>query len=490
MSAVSGDVLTFLEAVALTPGLWASVSVRTIAVRVSDRWHNLVTRCQLEPHSPDDIRPLDNPPQLEMLRLEQMVLPAADLQAFVAAVTEGEATVGSLPISFLATRSPSETEQEPYSRSFCNLCSDIEAPQTATGFRIGHRLRLFGGSGNEFFKDLPRSRDGLNAALIALEHPWDGLDGLTLHGVGSTARIDYHTDVSAEFVAPLPLRWLGAALEKGLLRYRVQVGPAAASSKCSIGVFGIQAEGPPVSESIAMQPGALIPDGPAYAWDGTSTFEGARLLTLLLRLGPFLVERRIVADPIGGAENPRIAVYRVFDRDLTELNRLLTAPQPKDKDLFHSAVSRLFTIAGFSVDSFVADKPLQGRHRGPVDFIAYAPTERFVLVVECTTGTLASKEGKAGRLVTRARDVQAALANVSGDEVLAMMVTALEAVPESELQDAATDGVAVVTLPDLGALLRLAEEQAPLAKIVGWCRARVPHAQAPGMMIGRKPMAS
>lgn len=194
---------------------------------------------------------------------------------------------------------------------------------------------------------------------------------------------------------------------------------------------------------------------------------------MILRVGPFVADERTTTDPAKLGNNARLVAYAQFDPALRRLTGIIErAARERNGDEFHSVVARLFTFAGFYVDSLVADKSLTGK--GIPDLIAHAPHEGWLLVVECTIGTLAGPRDKLSWLVTRARSVQEALASGSAERVLPVIVTALPSLPQHETEAARRSRVAVLTHGDLPESLRLGRDQAPVRTILSWFQAKVP----------------
>jgi hypothetical protein len=470
------DISAFLSAVATTPGLWAALDDRSVAVQVGEKWHNLLTRCQLTGRAPEEVPRFEHLPTTKLIACRQAVLPISQLEDFLVAAGRGEVEIGDAHIFFVGQQSGNAPET-PYPLSYCYFESDFGASSDAF-FRTGHALQLSASSCSELFSRVPGSSEAIERGLRGLEQPWDGLDSLAKYFIGTEGRLDHSATLRLEVIAPLEARFEHCALKGGTLTVHVTAGRRPVTERCTLGLFGTRVNRMPFAETLHIRPDQWQPKAAnaVHIWEGTHQLDRALWATLLLRVGPSVVERRTVTDPVGVGGNARLEAYRVFDSGAGWLTHLLTEPLPSEKDDFHRAVARLFTFLGFYVDSFVGEKKLEGL--GIVDFLAHAPLERCLFVVECTTGQLASKDGKLGKLVTRARDIQDALRSVSADEVLPVMVTSLLNVPDYELEDAATDGVAVLTQPNLDELLLMAKRQAPLEQVVAWCKARVPPRQS------------
>src|SRR5712691_9242015 len=101
--ALNNDVPTFLAAVASTHEVWASLDVRTIALRLDGTWHNLMTRCVLDARSPDAVPNAKLPADTKFLACRQEVFPATMLPDLVDSVLQKkEVVIGGLKVIFTA----------------------------------------------------------------------------------------------------------------------------------------------------------------------------------------------------------------------------------------------------------------------------------------------------------------------------------------------------------------------------------------------------
>jgi len=471
MSQVQEYLDTFLRAVGKTPGLWSAFDVRCIAVQVEGRWHNLITRCRLDGRTVEDVSRLIHLPTTDVLTCRQMVLPIGELERFLGLVCGGKAEVAGDEIAFMDLESAVPT---PYARGSVWVATRNTWQPDFERFPTAHRIALYGG-GQDLFKRARTDRNDLDALVSTLERPWDGLDSLTQHALRTTTRIEYTAQGTVEVVAPLEARIEPCELRAGTLRYAVVAESRAVADQCRVGLFGVQPKGGVVSGSLRLSPKSwkAAGDGKGYRSAGSYDTDDALRLSFLLRVGPFLVDRQIASDSEHVGENPRVTAYAQFDGGLKLLTEVLQDPsRAKNEDEFHSVVARLFTLAGFSVDSFVADTRLSGR--GIPDLLAYAPQIGTVLVVECTTGPLGSARDKLSLLVTRARRVAKALAIKSGDKALPVIVTSQADLPPHELDAARRSRVIVLTQRHLEDLFHLGQDQAPLQTVLSWCQAQIP----------------
>ncbi len=464
---------TFLSAVDRVPKTWAAIDVRCIALLSDGRWHNLLTRCRLDTRVPDAIPRVPHLPVTSMLACHQMVMPIGELETFLLSIRNGAADIAETNVAF-TQRDSQGSAPIPYSGRFSWVAAQSRWQQDFEPYPSAHRLVLNGDSQGELFRRADTDREKLDALVTSLEHPWDGLDSLTHYGLGTTSRIDHSTQTQAEFLAPLEAELVRCELRQGRIQYVVKAATRTIAKQCTIGVFAVQPGGGIVSKTTKP---------PASSW---STMEGgthqvthslrvaeALHATLLLRIGSFVVDRQTAHDTTKLGKNARVVAYSQFDGGLERLSAILQDPKrAKNEDEFHSVVARLFTFAGFFVDSFVADESLTGK--GIPDLLAHAPNQGWLLIVECTTGSLSPRRDKLSLLVTRARHLREALARGSAEKVLPVIVTSLAELPQHEMEAARRSRVAVLTQADLRQLLQLGQDQVPLQAVINWCHGKVP----------------
>jgi hypothetical protein len=146
--------------------------------------------------------------------------------------------------------------------------------------------------------------------------------------------------------------------------------------------------------------------------------------------------------------------YLTLDEEMRSLAIALLQPRRNDQVEFERAVARALLFAGFAVDSYAGDSRLSDA----VDVLAHAPEHRLLLVVECTTGPLQSRDGKLSRLAMRAKAVSTALQTPGGDEsetrVVAVMATSLARSELGQWDQTGAEADDIVVL-DNGALAQL-----------------------------------
>jgi hypothetical protein len=471
MSQVQEALEAFLRAVGQTPDLWSSFDARCIAVRVEGEWHNLVTRLRLDERSPDTVPRLAHLPVTELLVCRQTVLPTDDFERFIRSLCDGRAEIAGSQIDFMNLESGAAV---PYNRGSAWIATRSTWQRDFERFPTAHRFTLYGGS-DGLFRRAHIDREALDVLVSTLERPWDGLDSLTQHALRTATRLDQSGTPTVEVVAPLEARLEECRLEAGTLRCIVAAGSRPVAERCSVGLFGVQSSGGIVSERLRMSSKSWkrAADGADYRCDSARSADGALRVSVMLSVGPFIAERQTASDAVELGENPRVVAYGQFDPGLKRLTEVVQDPaKAKNEDEFHSIVARLFTLAGFAVDSFVADTSLSGK--GIPDLLAYMPHEGSLLVVECTIGPLASLRDKLSWLVARARRVRAVLKSGSDEQVLPVIVTAQPNVAPHELDAARRSRVAVLAQKELQELLELAQKQEPLQGIMRWCQAHIP----------------
>jgi hypothetical protein len=205
-----------------------------------------------------------------------------------------------------------------------------------------------------------------------------------------------------------------------------------------------------------------------------------RRVTLLLRVGPHLVDHAQVLDSAPRVANPHVVAYAVMDPGLTRLRAALAISEDdargkSDKKalqrLFERAVAQLLSLAGLHADAL-------GGYSGmddAVDVLARTPDGGIIFPIECTLGALATRDGKPNRLMDRA-DTLRRTALLAGAEVVPAMVTSRPraGVSKGDFEFVAHDGVIVLCQEELQELAGMVEHGASTSDVVRYCRERVP----------------
>ena len=466
----------FMGAVAETPDLWLSIEIRVFAMRVDGAWHNVLTRCVLDARDPSDVPRLDGLPNTERVFCVQQVRPIADLKALLHEFVSGALAVHDRVVLYetrsgTAGQSPSRVPYlDAYAMPAVRTQSASSSIMTPRDF-IAHELRLRPAGGNSFVTELIAD-PAVDRELYALDKPWEGLEGLTRVAIGSSGNVRHSDAPRVEIVAPL-----GIAFEPDSLRFsdgRVSSTVAALSrsvaARASVGYIVEH-------EDASYRNGTMRLE---RRWRGrerrrarTTLFVGseARRVTLLLRLGPHLIETQRLADSGRRAENLRLAVSRA--QGDTELFR--AALQTNEREArkggaaahrFEHAIAQLFSLAGFHVEM-----PGSYGATDAVDVLAFTPDDSSLLAIECTLGALNSSDGKPNRLAARVDELRRN-EQLIGVEVLPVMVTSRrrDAVPNGDLEFAASGSITVLCQENIQEILRLVESGSRVSDLLLYCR--------------------
>jgi hypothetical protein len=154
-----------------------------------------------------------------------------------------------------------------------------------------------------------------------------------------------------------------------------------------------------------------------------------------------------IGDP-AHSQNPRRAVYEVFDPQLQSLQAFLLGAYARGQERrnLEAAVAWLLWMLGFNVAHLGAMPKTQEA----ADLLATTPTGHFA-VVECTTGLLKA-ENKLALLHSRANAVRQRLKDSSNSElhVLPVIVTSRpRAEVEADIEAAEKLGIHVLTRENL-----------------------------------------
>lgn len=156
-----------------------------------------------------------------------------------------------------------------------------------------------------------------------------------------------------------------------------------------------------------------------------------------------------VSDP-SSAQNPKRAVYELFDQQLGILKEFLSKSGGKNRDArdLETAIAWLFWMLGFSV----AHLGSTGRTQDAADLIVTTPIGHFA-VVECTTGLLKTDQ-KLPLLVSRAEQVRQGIA-ASNNQHLRVLPVIVSSRPRAELaadmEQAEKLGILVLSREDIEA---------------------------------------
>lgn len=474
MTDLENAIARFQALVDETPGVWQSIDVRAIATTCADAESNLLCIARLDCRAPSDYPSSAHLPIVPPIVCRQMVVPFARLHDLLTQLRNGALAFDERVVSF--RKRPSHNgggPEPPYSSCYTSRATELLSVPNDAAFSIGHLLVARGDSNQEVFRGVVDGLEGLNNALRRAERPWDGVDSLTRHGLRTRHRIDYNTTSTLEVVAPLEAR-LDAArctLRDGAFLCTIL---AAAQLKpfLRLGIFGAHSDGVVFQDQIDLSSaGDWRSDGERVRWEGTFVWRDTGRVTLFLSVGNSSIDRLEVVDLSASTTNPRISGYSLVDPKLELLRKRLTPSPGRDSALFERAVARVFTFAGFVTDGYAFEK---GLTNGP-DALAYAPDGSTLLVIECTTGPLSSKEGKMSQLIARTARVRDRCAQ-SVATVLPVIVSSL---PRGEFADfeltaAATDRVCVLGREDVLALLELCVAQVSTQQVVSFCLARIP----------------
>jgi hypothetical protein len=266
------------------------------------------------------------------------------------------------------------------------------------------------------------------------------------------------------------------------LRFKLWAGSHGAAARSSVGYI--------VERADRTYGNATIRFSEAQ-WDGdtertlrVSLPVGASALrvTLLLRLGPYVVDTRQVLQSGRMPSTAYLSAYEVFDHGLQHLRgALLTTEaqvkESKDRDrdigakTLEHAVARLFSIAGFHTDALDG---YSGLSDAP-DVLAYHPDGTSVLVIECTVGPMATKRGKPSRLLERVQELRQR-PELAKSALLPVMVfgRAGNLVHKGDRAHVAHDGVAILAQEDLMALLEKVRSGATASDVLDFCHRSVP----------------
>jgi hypothetical protein len=466
MSALdNGEIQAFLSAVRRSPELWRSVDLRSLAVRLQDGWHNLLTRVYLDPRQPESIESQQDLPVTEHLGCFQSITQPEDIERILIEVAQGRLTVRNQLVAFRAIKAAPGSDR--YSFNRYRRLELFDRGRASYRPWSAYSLSAGGNTAWDVLNEISGGRYALDNELRTHPAPFDGIDSAVQFVL--EAPDPQRDDQMCFFEAFAPLQGSlvsnQCTISGGELRYEVRAGSEAASERLNLGFLCIRPNAPPKRGSLSLAEAQWECRQGEWYCRGSVAVSDATRVTLILRLAGAAIDRTTV---IGGSPGNRaIAVnaYGIIDPGLSHLQSLLRRTT-KDGRAFERGVARLLGLAGLQVDLLGSDKELSDA----IDILAFDPFSMTCLAVECTT--LSVNSGKLGKLVGRAGQIRLAVPNT---EIVGVIVSALpsSALSKGELEDAAKDGVAVLASEDLEELLLMASRGAPSSEVCALVRGRI-----------------
>jgi hypothetical protein len=474
---IPSEIEEFLKAVGETPQLWKAVDARVVAIQMGEgRWHSLSAHFRLTPETLGRVERVTDLPCFDRFRVLQQVYDIEELPSLVEKVATGELEIQGVKVEFRGNDSGGNAVPFDGSYSGYYLTAGGRVDEYLRDpYAYGHALVMFGAKAYELFRAFPGEERGLDAQLRGLADPWGGVSDLLLHGLREGRGIRSHDPRRAAFVAPLPARLCDeeCVLLDGVLTFTIRAGARAVGEACVVIFTGIDARGKRLARRESLGTRRWYRDGEGFILAGRVKLRGATRVRITLRVGSFeideaTVENRQPMEPL------LLRAYNALFTSPRSLDGVLR-PDPKQARTFEKDVALLLGYCGLVVEYFGDGKEQEGP-----DLLAHIPGTPIVLVVEITVGPL-NQKGKMARLIERAERTRAAVSAIAG-AVLPVMVTAnaRSAVAENELKDAQDDGVRVLTMDDISALLWMAYHRAPLRAVAKFLAPQL----TPGVMPG------
>ncbi len=457
----------FLSAIAKAGDLWHSVDVRILAARIERDWHNIVTRCYLDATVPEKVPRFPKLPVTDLLGCWQHVLPFSSLEDVLRFAAAGELILAKTPVKYWSIMSTSGKDPYNFDTSFSDLS---DAYSHAYEYWSCHQLS---GMGNSVF-DVSRRAGGraaLDNSARTSSVPHDGISGLAQLVIGSPNELELNRACLFEAFAPLEALIVAedCRLHKGHLEYALVAGSEVAARTSGLGIAAVGSAPVPLSTRVELSRQSWKPEaGGDLRLEGDFDLTGYEVATLFLSVGPYAVHRIGLVDGAATSTNERVASYRVFDPDLTNLRESLRGEGSTGSARFDPSVGRLMNLLGFHVTQLSGDKRLEEA----VDIIAHAASSGVCLAIECTTGALSSG-GKIGKLVARLDLVRRALPD---QQVKGVLITSIErsSLAQADLEAAAADELVVLCGEDLDDLFGMAVQSAALSDVLGYLWTRIP----------------
>jgi hypothetical protein len=463
----------FRDALSRAPNVWEQIDFRVLAVRVEDRFVNLMTRCELVDKENDDVlRRVDDRTIGEIACLHRF-LPLTDLDFLLEGILAGEINLAGNRIQYLRKESEMEREGAIYDGSFSFHTAELRYIYGEKNQISDAGTLLLYAHGASVVNVLGQTRvavDRIDRTLRGLAEPIDGLNALSRFVCGrSLIGMTYNT--SFEFAAPISVRFDRArcVFRRGHIDVELVAPSRSLANATDLAMTWSNSRRQPVSRSCVLEHWENI-DG-FYHTRFEADLEEAQTVTLLIRVGQHCVDRLELEDHFRGEENIYVQAYLTCDPELRALQESLLHAKANSA-AFEYAVPRLLSLCGLHMI------PLAGSKRvgDAADGIAFVPFSNIVLALECTTATIDSG-GKFGKLKARAVALQEAIPTFRIIPVVATALSAEEISP-GELKRAGAEGAAVLGKDELGRLLQFAEANATPLEVAQFIESCIPAQEA------------
>jgi hypothetical protein len=473
MTRATDAISEFLRLISETPDLWQSFDIRTVAVKYGEAWHNLVTHCVLSESTVEEVDALQSLPKLADLTALHDVRPIEELQAFLAHAMSGAIEIGGHRVVFSQLSKMYPSTVQPYDDGHVYSANRVHFH--VAGAPIGHHLSINGGGEDRVAAKMAGGFDGISKILRSLDEPWDGIKGLAAVAIGTSVEVGIHSDAVLEVIAPLGGGFISdsVSLNDGVLTYGVWASSPRTLRRMSIGVIATNDDGSYVSTTSRPESETSEKSAVTNVRLTVALSDSARAATLLLRIGPHVVESQPVQDTTQRPRSTHLHTYLRLDSGLAVLRIGLKGYELKDgkrKPMpiqFQNAVACLFSLAGFSAT------PLDGFGGLQDAFDVLATTPTIALAIECTVGGLNPSKRKAGKLADRVRKLRQGLGE-QGPPVLSVLATSEDALAASDLASAKHDRTAVLCAGDIESICQQVERGCSTGDVVRFCHDRIP----------------
>jgi hypothetical protein len=473
MMRLRDGIAEFRDALSRAPNVWEQIDIRVLAVRVEDRFVNLMTRCELVNKENDVVSRGIGDRTIGEIACLHRFLPLTDLDFILDGLLAGEINLADNRIQYLRKESEMDQEGAVYDGSFSFHIAELryiygEKSQISDAGTL--LLYAHGASVQNVLGQTRVAVDRIDRTLRGLPNPIDGLNALSRFVCGrSLIGMTYNT--SFEVAAPISVRFDRARcmFRRGHIDVALVAPSHSLANAAGLAMTWSDARRQPVSRSFVLEHWENI-DG-FFHIRVEADLEEAQTVTLLVRVGQHCVDRLELEDHFRGEENIYIQAYLTCDPELRALQESLLHSKVNSA-AFEYAVPRLLSLCGLHMI------PLAGSKRvgDAADGIAFVPFSNIVFALECTTATIDSG-GKFGKLKARAVALQEAIPTF---RVVPVVATALsrDEISPGELKRAGGEGAAVLGRDDYTRLLQLAEANATPLEVAEFIESCIPAQEA------------
>lgn len=481
-----GPINRLLQAIDPFRDIWRSVEVRYSILEDSGQWCCLSTRMLFSARDLGAMTP-ETFVDIPRIRAGRFSIPASEGFSALSSLRTGRLRVGPLDV-LLASVVPksSPLTLNPYSWWFEE--GQLSTPRSEIRYNdltsYGHGFTLLG-TGEQIARSINHNEwSTLGRSMISGEPPVIGFEDLAEAFLRRVSPFTPSHPVALSVVAPLYSRFEEPDVARGESVSIIMSGPPTSRPADFQLVVLKRVMGDLMRDSYVL--GEDDRFGPEPRSSGAA-IQLAKPVSVTEAdwLGAYLLFRKLAIDqlafplPAPHSANPRIRVLQALDEGDRRVRELLAGNKKslKDNSRFEIGVSWILQFCGFQV--LLADLSGQKLSEGGFsDLIAFVPLSKSVVICEATIDTI-TVDRKLVKLAHRTESARSVLQD-DGVEVIPVIATANQLVTEPERTEAASLGIAILSLSDLNTLFEMADKNESPSACLGFIKSHLPPKPASG----------